>query len=46
MPEASDELVLALWNGNTVLTGLFVLELTLKLLGLGFWEYIQVRVGV
>lgn len=33
----------ALDIGNYVLTGLFTLEMIVKLFGLGFWDYVQVR---
>lgn len=33
---------LALWNANYVMTALFTLETAIKLIGLGFWEYVRV----
>ena len=38
-------LVTFLDNSNFVLTGLFTIEVVLKLFGLGFWDYIKVGVN-
>ena len=39
----SEELTNALTNANYALTAVFTIEMLLKLAGLGFWDYIQVR---